>query len=121
MRQKQPPEVFYKIKVFLEISQNPHEDTCARASFLIKLQALGLQLIKKRPWYRCFPVNFGKFPRTPFFIEHLWWLLLKIYTKAIVKASSEEHPSPYLGEASDTLFDSLKWAPFSLALHLCSS
>ena len=44
MRQKQPPEVFYKIKVFLEISQNPHEETCARASFLIKLQALGLQL-----------------------------------------------------------------------------
>ena len=44
MRQKQPPEVFYKIKVFLEISQNPHEETCARACFLIKLQALGLQL-----------------------------------------------------------------------------
>ena len=26
---------------------------------------------------RCFPVNFGKFSRTPFFIEHLQWLLLK--------------------------------------------
>ena len=31
-------------KVFLEISQNSHENTCARVSFLIKLQALGLQL-----------------------------------------------------------------------------
>ena len=33
-------------------------------------------LLKKRPWNRCFPVNFAKFLRTPFFIEHLWWLLL---------------------------------------------
>ena len=27
-------------------------------------------------WHRCFPVNFGKFLRTPFFTEHLRWLLL---------------------------------------------
>ena len=40
--QKQPPEVFYKKKVFLEISQNSQENTCARFSFLIKLQASGL-------------------------------------------------------------------------------
>ena len=33
-------------------------------------------LLKKRPWHRCFPVNFAKFPRTPFFTEHLRWLLL---------------------------------------------
>ena len=31
-------------KVFLEISQNSQENTCAKISFLIKLQALGLQL-----------------------------------------------------------------------------
>ena len=31
-------------KVFLEISQNSQANTCARASFLIKLQASGLQL-----------------------------------------------------------------------------
>ena len=40
--QKQPPKVFYKKKVFLEISQNSQENTCARVSFLIKLQAWGL-------------------------------------------------------------------------------
>ena len=34
-------------------------------------------LLKKRLWHRCFPVNFAKFLRTPFFTEHLWWLLLK--------------------------------------------
>ena len=27
-------------------------------------------------WHRCLPVNFVKFPRTPFYIEYLWWLLL---------------------------------------------
>ena len=31
-------------KVFLEISQNLLENTCARDSFLMKLQALDLQL-----------------------------------------------------------------------------
>ena len=31
-------------KVFLEISQNPQENTCARVSFLTKFQASGLQL-----------------------------------------------------------------------------
>ena len=30
--------------VFLEISQNSQENTCVRPSFLIKLQASGLQL-----------------------------------------------------------------------------
>ena len=39
-------------KVLLEISQNSH-----------------------------FPVNFGKFLRTPFFIEHLWWCLFQIKSK----------------------------------------
>ena len=35
-------------------------------------------LLKKRLWHRCFPVNFAKFTRTPFFTEHLWWLLLSL-------------------------------------------
>ena len=62
-------------KMFLEISQNSQENTCVRVSFLIKLQAWG-PLLKKRPWHRCFPVDFAKSLRTPFFTEHLWWLLL---------------------------------------------
>ena len=32
------PELFREKKVFLEISQNSQENTCARASFLTKLQ-----------------------------------------------------------------------------------
>ena len=45
--QKQPPEVFSEKKIFLEISQNSQENTCARDSFLIKLQAWDLQLCQK--------------------------------------------------------------------------
>ena len=43
--------------VFLQILQNSQENTTARDSFLIKLQAC---------WHRCFSVNFAKFLRTPF-------------------------------------------------------
>ena len=63
-------------KLFLEISQNSQENTFARVSFLIKLQAPPATLLKKRLWHRCFPVNFAKFLRTRFITEHLWWLLL---------------------------------------------
>ena len=35
-------------------------------------------LLKKRPWHRCFPVNFANFLRTPFSTEHLRWLLLSL-------------------------------------------
>ena len=56
-------------EVFLKISQNSQENTCTRASFLIKLKTL---------WHRCFLVNFAIFLRPLFFIEHLPWLLLLI-------------------------------------------
>ena len=32
--------------------------------------------LKQSLWHKCSPVNFAKFLRTPFFIEHIWWLLL---------------------------------------------
>ena len=46
-----------------------------RVYFLIKLQARPANLLRRRLWHMCFPVNFEKFLRTPFYIEHLWWLL----------------------------------------------
>ena len=61
-------------KVFLKNSQNSQKNTCARVSFLIKLQA---SAVFSRLWHRCFLVNFVKFLTTPFFIEHLRGLLLK--------------------------------------------
>ena len=42
----------------------------SQSFFLIKLQAATLS--RKRPWRRCFSVNFANFPITPFFTEHLW-------------------------------------------------
>ena len=42
------------------------------------MQASGLQFYKKKElWHRCFPMYFTKFLRTPFFIEHLRWLLFQ--------------------------------------------
>ena len=75
LKRSSRPEVFCK-KVSLEISQNSQANTCARVSFFNKVAGLK----KKRLWHRCFPVNFVKFLRTPFFIEHLWWLLLEMST-----------------------------------------
>ena len=57
--------VFLK-KMFLKISQNSQENSCTRVSFLLKLQASGSTLLKKRLWHRCFPVNFAKCLRTLF-------------------------------------------------------
>ena len=68
-------------KVFLEILQNSQENTSARVSFLIKLQASACNFIKKRLWHRCFPVNYAKFLTAPLLTEHLRWLLLTHQTQ----------------------------------------
>ena len=47
-------------KVFVEISQNSQENTCASGSFLMKTATL----LKKILWHRYFPVNFAKFLKT---------------------------------------------------------
>ena len=54
--------------MFLKISQNSQENTCARDSFLNKVAGLAwpAALWKKRLWHRCFPVNVAKFLRTSF-------------------------------------------------------
>ena len=39
------------------------------------LRVRSATLLKKRPWQRCFPVNFAKFLRAPFLTEHFRWLL----------------------------------------------
>ena len=64
--QKQSSGSVLSKKVFVEILQNSQENTCARDSFLIKLQA-SATLLKKSLWQRCFPVNLAKFLRTHLF------------------------------------------------------
>ena len=59
-------------KVFLEISQNPQQNTCARVSFLNKVAGLKLaNLFKRRLWHMYIPENLAKFLRTPYFTEQL--------------------------------------------------
>ena len=78
--------LFFNEVAGLRNSRNSQESTCARISLLIKLpesfsnKVVSLRpaiSLKKRLWHRCFPLNFGKFPRTPFPTEHLWRRLLK--------------------------------------------
>ena len=59
-------------KVFLETSQNSQENTSAKVSFLIKLQAWGLNF---EFWIL---VNFVEISKNTFFTGHLWWLLLAL-------------------------------------------
>ena len=56
--------------VFLEFSQNSQENTCARVSFLIKLQASGLScrpLLKKRLLAQVFSCEFCEISKNTFF------------------------------------------------------
>ena len=61
-------------KLFLKISQNSQENTCARASFLIKVFL-----------HRCFPVNFANFLRTPFLQNTSGRLLRKHVENCYIK------------------------------------
>ena len=54
-------------KVFLEISQNSQENTCARVSFLIKLQALACNFIKKEILTQVFSGEFCETSKNTFF------------------------------------------------------
>ena len=62
-------DVFSK-KVFLKISQNSQQNTCARVSFFNKVAGLepATFILKMRLWHWCFLMNFAKFLRTTFFI-----------------------------------------------------
>ena len=64
-------------KVFLEISQNSQENTCARVCVLIKLQAWVCNLFKKETLALVFSCEFCEISKNNFFTEHLRWLLLK--------------------------------------------
>ena len=48
--------------------------------------------LKKRLCHRCFPVNFVKFSRTPFFTEHLWSTasdIFKTYLKDVLETNKK--------------------------------
>ena len=56
--------------------------------FFNKVEGLRpVTLFKKRLRQSCFPVHLAKFLRTPFIIEHLWWLLLTFSRNFILMES----------------------------------
>ena len=70
------PEVFCEKDVLRNFEKFTGKHLCQRL-FFNKVAGLGpATLLKNSLWHRCFPGNFAKFPRTPFFTEHLRWLLL---------------------------------------------
>ena len=65
--------------MFLEISQNSQESTCARVPFLTKLQGY----IKKEILAQVFSCEICEISKNTFFIEHLCCLLLKFVEVAL--------------------------------------
>ena len=69
------PEVFYKKGVLRNFLKFTGKHLCQSLFFTKVAGQSPATLLKERLWHRCFPVDFVKFLRTPFYIEHLWWLL----------------------------------------------
>ena len=57
--------------MFLEISQNSKENSCARVSFLIKLQPKGCNLIKTETLAQMFSCEFYEISKKTYFTEYL--------------------------------------------------
>ena len=63
-------------KKLLKISQNSEENSCARASFLIKLRA-SVNFIQKEALAHLLSYEFCEIFMNTFFIEHIRWLLFE--------------------------------------------
>ena len=67
-----------KVTCFRSISQNSQENTCARDSFLIKLQTLGLQLYQNEFLAQVFSCEFREISKNTFLKNASGQLLLKV-------------------------------------------
>ena len=72
------PDVFCFKGVLRNFTKFTGKYLCQNIFFNIIAGLRPVTLLKKRLWHRCFPENFVKFLRTPFFIENLQWLLLSL-------------------------------------------
>ena len=70
------PQVFCKKGVLKNFAKFIRKHLCQSLFFNKIAILMPVTLMKKRLWHICFPVNFAKFLRAPFMIEHLWQLLL---------------------------------------------
>ena len=61
-------------KLFIKISQNLHENTCATVSFFNTVAGLNpTTLLKARLLHWCFPVSFEKILRTNAYVKGCFW------------------------------------------------
>ena len=71
-------EAVGRLQMLFKISKEFHKKNPVLGSLFNKAAGLKRKnFIQKRLQHSCSPVKLGKFFRTPFSIEHLWWLLLK--------------------------------------------
>ena len=69
--------------MFLETSQNSQENTCARVSFLIKLQAEACTFIKNETLAQMVSYEFCKISKNNFFTEHFWGAATKLNKRTL--------------------------------------
>ena len=62
--------MFFKIGVLKNFAKFTGKHLC-QSLFFNKVAIVSPATLLKRDWHMCFPVNFAKFLRTSFFIEHL--------------------------------------------------
>ena len=75
------PEVFCKKGVLKSFAKFTGKHLC-QGLFFNKVASAACNFIKKETLAQVyFALNFVKFLRTPFFREHLWWLLLTLLHK----------------------------------------
>ena len=94
-----PPEVFCKKGVLKKFAKFTVKHLSQ--SFLFN------KVASLRLWHSCFPVNFVKFLRKPFFIEHHWWLLLQIRRRELV--SDFFYPFNLLGLVPTSVIFLYRW------------
>ena len=90
------PEVFSKKSVLRKFAKFTEKH---QSLFFNKVAGLrSATLLKNRLWQACFPVNFAKFLRTPFFTEHSQWLLLEwmniSFKRRDLDSPQKCHPPP---------------------------
>ena len=101
-------QMFFKIGVIKNFLIFTRKNLCW-SLFLMKLQDWWpATLSKKRPQHMCFPVSITKCLRKAFFMESLWWLLLKM---------AEEFLRISKGGQTICMYDSQSVFKFSLCLH----
>ena len=73
------PDVFCKKGVLRNFIKFAGKHLCQRLSFNKVAGPRPVTLLKKSLQHRYFPVDFMKFLRTSFYMEHLRWLLLNLF------------------------------------------